>query len=233
MPASPTPPGCRPPIQQRRQCTPEPCRIVSPGGGHHGTLDEWHAQFPGAKVLLPPGRIPRTKHGQELMKLPRVELLDASDPFPQFRGQLEAVIFDGLLGFRDVQNVREGAKDSPFATIKFMLTEMPPRDPIDELWVHHVATGTVIGGENLGWIQTGESLKAFPFMIRMMLQADAVYVMGGARRVADKAKVAAHWKRILEWPAKTVMTYHDPPTVAFQGDGRAAIEAAAKKVKQL
>lgn len=69
-----------------------------------------------------------------------------------FAGQLEAVCFDGLLGFRENITPKEGGKDSPFAMFKVMLTEMPPKDPIDELWLHHVATGAVIGGENLGWM---------------------------------------------------------------------------------
>ena len=89
------------------------------------------------------------------------------------------------------------------------------------------------GRENLGWILTPEALKTMPFMFRMMMKANTIYIADGPRKVNDKTKVASHWKTILSWPASTVMTYHDPPGVAFSGDGRAALEAAARKVKQV
>ena len=114
-----------------------------------------------------------------------------------------------------------------------MPPRMPPKDPVDEVWIHHVASGTVVAGENLGWILTPEWLKKMPFMFRMMMKANTVYVMDGPRKVADKEKVAAHWKAILAWPTKTLMTYHDPPGTAFSADARAALEAAVRKVKQL
>jgi len=207
---------------------------ISPGGGHHVTLDRWHEAFSTATTLVGPTRIPRTTNGQKLMKLPRVRTMDAADPLPMFKGQLDAVLFDGLLGFRDNLTVKEGGKQlSAFGQMLMMMKEMPPKDPTDELWLCHVSTGTVIGGENLGWILTPEALKTMPFMFRMMMKPMTVYVMDGPRKVSDKAKVAGHWKAILSWPASTVMTYHDPPGVAFVGDGRAALEAAARKVKQV
>jgi hypothetical protein len=207
---------------------------ISPGGGHHVTLDKWDAAFPTVTTLIGPTRIPRTQNGKRLLQLPRVKTMALADPLPQFKGQLDAVLFDGLLGFRDNLTVKEGGKElSSFGQLRMMLKEMPPKDPTDELWLHHVATGTVIGGENLGWILSPEWLKEMPFMFRMMMKANTVYVMDGPRKVADKAKAAAHWQRILAWPARTVMTYHDPPGVAFATDAHAALEAAVRKVKQL
>jgi pimeloyl-ACP methyl ester carboxylesterase len=75
--------------------------VVSPGGGHHLTLDRWHEAFPEAQILVPPLRVPRTANGGKLMRLPRVAAMDLADPLPQFRGELDAVIFQGLLGSRD------------------------------------------------------------------------------------------------------------------------------------
>src|SRR6187551_3415197 len=66
--------------------------IVSPGGGHHLHMPAWHAAFPSATLLVGPERIPRTANGRKLMELGRVETLSLEDPFPQFRGQLEAVM---------------------------------------------------------------------------------------------------------------------------------------------
>jgi hypothetical protein len=207
---------------------------ISPGGGHHVTMDAWHDAFPTVTLLLPPARIPRTANGQKLMKLERVALLDAANPLPQFRGQLDALLFDGLLGFRDNLTPREGGPQrSALGTLWAMMKEMPPKDPIDELWLHHVPTGTVIGGENLGWILDDESFAQMSFLIRTFMKANQLYVLDKPRKVADADRVAAHWRTILDWPMRALMTYHDSLGVARLGDCRAALEAAVRKVKQL
>src|SRR5438552_16542200 len=72
--------------------------IISPGGGHHLQLPAWRDEFTSATVLVCPVRVPHTPSAQKLMSGPRVKLLDAKDPLPQFRGQLDAVVFDGLYG---------------------------------------------------------------------------------------------------------------------------------------
>jgi hypothetical protein len=54
-----------------------------------------------------------------------------------------------------------------------------------------------------------------------------------ARKVGDARAVAESWRRILAWPARTVMTYHDHATVAFTTNARAALEAAVREAKQL
>lgn len=206
---------------------------ISPGGGHHVAMDAWHDAFPSLTLLLPPGRIPRTANGKKLLRLPRVKLLDAADPLPQFRRQLDAVLFDGLYGFRDHPTPREGGpKRSALGTLWLMMKEMPPKDPVDELWLHHAATGTVIGGENLGWILDDASYKRLSFVMRTMMKPNQVYIMDKPRKVADAAKVAAHWRTILDWPMRALMTYHDSVGVAQLGDCRAALEAAVRKVKQ-
>ena len=53
-----------------------------------------------------------------------------------------------------------------------------------------------------------------------------------ARRVAAPDKVAACWRRILAWPCRTLLTYHDVPGSGFVGDGRAALEAAVDRAGQ-
>jgi hypothetical protein len=54
-----------------------------------------------------------------------------------------------------------------------------------------------------------------------------------ARKVASPEKVAACWRRILSWPCRTLLTYHDVPGSGFVGDGRAALAAAVERAKQL
>jgi hypothetical protein len=207
---------------------------ISPGGGHHVTMDAWHAAFPTVTLLLPPARIPRTANGKKLLQLERVALLDARDPLPQFRGQLDAVLFDGLLGFRDNLTPREGGpKRSALGTLWTMMKEMPPKDPIDELWLHHVPTGTVIGGENLGWILDDATYKQMSFLVRTMMKANQVYILDKPRKVADAERVAAHWQTVLGWPMRTLMTYHDSLGVAQFSDCRSSLETAVRKVKQL
>jgi hypothetical protein len=106
-------------------------------------------------------------------------------------------------------------------------------DPVDELWLHHAETGTVIGGENLGWILSEKTLKTFPLMLRMMMKADTVYIQDKARKVADREKVAACWRQILQWQGRTLLGYHEPPGEAFFGDVQATLTRAVKAARQL
>lgn len=209
--------------------------IISPGGGHHLMLDAWHQQFTRAQVLVCPVRVPRTLHGQALMRLPRVAALDAENPLPQFRGQLEAVVFRGLLGHPEMIGPSEGAPDTKLRFIRRMtkLMTTAKTDPVDELWLHHVPTGTVIAGENLAWFYKAENLRGQPFMLRSMLKPDRLWLWPMPRKVGDGAQVADCWRQILAWPARAVMTYHDPATIAFLGDGRGALQTAAREAKQI
>jgi hypothetical protein len=75
--------------------------LISPGGGHTVMLPEWHDALPDARVLVGPTRIPRTAQGKRLASSPRFIAFDTNNPLPLFRGQLEVVNFDGLLGFRE------------------------------------------------------------------------------------------------------------------------------------
>ena len=209
--------------------------IVSPGGGHHLHMPAWHAAFPSAKLLVGPERIPRTANGRNLMQLGRVETLSLDDPFPQFRGQLDAVVFHGLGGPPDHQSAGEGAPDTRFGhmTKMFKLMTGKQNDPVDELWLHHVPSQTVIGGENLTWYYPKAALRGAPFMLKSMIKPDEVKIMTMARKVAAADKVAACWRRILSWPCRTLLTYHDVPGSGFVGDGRAALTAAVERAKQI
>jgi len=209
--------------------------IVSPGGGHHLHMPAWHAAFPAAKLLVGPERIPRTANGRRLMELGRVETLSLDDPFPQFRGQLDAVVFHGLGGPPDHRSAGEGAPDTRFQHMKKMFKIMTAKqtDPVDELWLHHVPSQTVIGGENLTWYYPKAALRGAPFMLKSMIKPDQVTIMTMARKVAAPEKVTACWRRILSWPSRTLLTYHDAPGSGFVGDGRAALKAAVERAGQL
>ena len=208
--------------------------IVSPGGGHHLHMPAWHAAFPAAKLLVGPERIPRTANGRRLMELGRVETLSLDDPFPQFRGQLDAVVFHGLGGPPDHRSAGEGAPDTRFQHMKKMFKIMTAKqtDPVDELWLHHVPSQTVIGGENLTWYYPKAALRGAPMMLKSMIKPDQVTIMTMARKVAAPDKVAACWRRILSWPSRTLLTYHDVPGSGFVGDGRAALAAAVDRAGQ-
>ena len=208
--------------------------IVSPGGGHHLHMAPWHAEFPSAALLVGPERIPRTANGRKLMQLGRFQTLSLDDPFPQFRGQLDAVVFHGLTGPGDHPSAAEGARDTRFAMMARMFKLMTGKqnDPVDELWLHHVPSQTVIGGENLAWYFPAAAMRGLPFMLRSMGKPDNVAVMTMARKVASPDKVAACWRRILSWPCRTLLTYHDHPGSGFVGDGRAALAAAVERSGQ-
>ncbi|HET6279417.1 MAG TPA: hypothetical protein VFH73_00565 [Polyangia bacterium] len=208
--------------------------ILSVGGGHHLHMDGWIEAFPEAKFLLPPVRVPRTRHGTSLMQKPQVAVMNLDDPLPQFRGQLDALVFYGLVGFPDHMTPGEGGSDGIMSMMKMMAMMMKgPADPVDELWLRHVPTGTVIAGENLAWYYPAEEYRKLPFMGRKMLKPDKVWLMEMARRVKDAGIVAACWKKVLAWPMSTLMTYHDPPTRAITADPHAALEGAVREAKQI
>ena len=210
--------------------------VVSPGGGHHLHMAAWHAAFANAKVLFCPVRVPSTANGQKLLELPRVELMNVDDPLPQFRGQLDAVIFHGLVGPADAQSPAEGGADTFFAMMKSMVHVMRSRAPADELWLHHAASGTVIAGENLAWFYPRAAYRKQTFMARKMVKPDKLWIWTMPRRVADADTVAACWRRVLAWPARTVMTFHDVVGTAGttgSADGQAALRAAVEESGQL
>ena len=203
--------------------------ILSPGGGHNLNLVDWHDAFPEAKILVGPKRIPRVAAGRKLAASSRFAAFDNDDPMPQFHGQVEFVNFDGILAFREGLTPKEGARDTLLNTFKFLLTEMPPRDPTDELWLYHVPTRTIFGGENLNWILSREQFKSMPLMLRLMGKPETV----GARKVADKPRVAANWRKILGWPAENLFSYHDTIGTGQVGGAQAALQAAVEKSGQL
>lgn len=206
--------------------------LISPGAGHNLYLAEWHDALPEVKVLVGPARIPRVAAGRRLANSPRFSVFGHNDPLPMFHGQLEAVNFDGIAGFKENITPKEGGRDSRLGIIKQMLRNIPVRDPHDELWLFHVASGTLIGGENLGWNLTRQQFAGMGMMLKVMLKAEQVYVMDGARPVLDKERVKANWKKILSWPSENVLSYHDTVGCGCIGQGKAMLEAAVANSKQ-
>ena len=208
--------------------------VLSPGGGHHVLMPPWVEAFPNASVLVGPTRIPRTASGKKLLAMPRVATFDPDRLLPQFAGQLELVSFRGLFGAPDHVSPGEGGRDGFLMMLNLMFAMMfKMKDPVDELWAFHVPTRTLIGGENLGWMYPKETHAKLPRMVKGMVTPESVYLFKDARKVADAKLVDACWRAVLKWPASTVLTYHDPAGHGFHGDGRAAIEAAARANGQL
>jgi hypothetical protein len=208
--------------------------VLSPGGGHHILLPPWVEAFPQASILVGPDRIPRTANGKKLLSMPRVSTFDPAAVLPQFKGQLEFVSFRGLFGAPDHRSPGEGGRDGLLMMMNLMFAMMfRMKDPVDELWTFHVPSRTLIGGENLGWMYPQAIHAKLPGMIKGMVTPDSVYLFKDARKVADPKIVDACWRAILRWPAETVLTYHDPAGHGFQGDGRAALESAARKQGQV
>lgn len=208
--------------------------ILSPGGGHHVLLPSWVEAFPRASVLVGPERIPRTSNGKKLLALPGVSTFDPDAVLPQFEGQLEFVSFRGLFGAPDNRSPAEGAPDGFLVMLNVMISTMfRMKDPVDELWTFHVPSRTLIGGENLGWMYPKAAHAGLPMMLRRMITPDAVYLFSDARKVADARVVDTCWRAVLRWPTETLLTYHDPAGHGFHGDGRAALEAAVRRSRQL
>ena len=207
--------------------------VLSPGGGHHVLLPAWVGAFPLASVLVGPDRIPRTASGKKLLAMSRVSTFDPTALLPQFKGQLEFVSFRGLFGAPD-RSPGEGGADGVVMLLNMMFSMLfRMKDPVDELWTYHVATRTLIAGENLGWMYPKAVYSELPKLLKGMIKPDSLYLFKDARKVADARTVDACWREILAWPADTVLTYHDPAGHGFRGDGSAALEAAVREQHQL
>ena len=118
--------------------------------------------------------------------------------------------------------------------MKSMREVMRARTPADELWLHHAPSGTVVAGENLAWFYPRAAYRAEGFMARQMIKPDKLWVWTMPRRVGDAATVAACWRRVLAWPVRTVMTFHDVVgTAGSTGNGQAALRAAVEASGQI
>jgi hypothetical protein len=208
--------------------------VISPSGRRHLFMRQWHDAFPGAQILLCPTRTPRTANGKALMELERVSTMNPDDPLPQFEGQLDAVLFRGLSTLPDSLSPIEGGPDSLWTTMKAAFRTKTGRnnDPVDDLWLRHAASSTVIGGENLGWMYPADVLRQQPIMLRAVVKPDAVYIVTDARPVADPTVVAGCWDRILSWPARTLISYHDAPGYSRQNGCQEELRQAVVNVNQ-
>jgi len=222
------------PIRKLSEETGAPIRfLIAAGAGHSLHLAEWHDALPETQVLVGPTRIPRIAAGRKLARSPRFKVFDGDDPLPMFHGQLEAVNFDSLGGFRETVTPKEGGKDSRWGMLGVMLRNMPPKDPHDELWLYHVASRTAIGGENLGWRLSQADRVAMAWMLRMMMKAEVTYIVSGPRPPLDKDRVRRHWEKILAWPADNLLSYHDTLGTGEIGNARAKLRHAVEAVHQI
>ena len=62
---------------------------------------------------------------------------------------------------------------------------------------------------------------------------DQVFIQVQGRPVQDSQAVAACWKDILKWPARSLMTYHDPPGFVWTDDPPKALRTAVESEGQL
>jgi len=206
--------------------------VISVGGGHHLLMNPWHDAFPDAQLKLGPVRAPRTANGKVLMAMDRVSTMDLDNPLPQFADQLEVVLFRGVNGTADVKTPIEGEAAGEYMD-NFMnefMTGM--KDPYDELWIFHKATGTLVGGENLGWMFTPEDFAGMPEAFQPMLAAESVYIQAAFRHVGDADTVAACWRKILSWPVQNLLSYHDSLGFGITEDAHGALRNAVDAVDQ-
>lgn len=206
--------------------------VVSPGGAHHAYLPAWHDGFDEARILIG-DRVPHTRTGAALRGSPRVVSMDSRDPLPEFADELQAVVFTGLLGPKEFVSPSEGAPDSAWATMKAVLRLVRHNEPYDELWVHHRASQTVIGAENLGPRFTAAAHAELPALVRRAIKPDEVLISSQARKVGDRAAVQAAWERVTQWPARHLLGYHDSMGGMFVGDVGEELRRAASAAGQL
>lgn len=217
--------------------------VVGNGGQHHLFLERWYEAFPDARVLVPAKRVPHTLNGQrlrekykdrwELMEGPRpAQLMDA------FGDQIEVVIFDQLLAFRDeTQRELGGPADhgskpirvGGFGLLKMMMKmQKDLAQPTDEVFLFHKRSGLVVAGHNFPFSYVPKGYKpaprfalkngGFPANVLMRLMMPPGTFKSALELqpapVVDAAKHAAAWESVLQWDVEAWATAHDPPTVS-------------------
>jgi hypothetical protein len=206
--------------------------VVSVGGGHHLLMNQWHDAFPDAQLKLGPVRVPRTANGKALLAMDRVSVMELDDPLPQLAGDLEMVLFRGVSGTADLRTPIEGQEPGEYMSSFMHEFSNGMKDPYDELWLFHKATGTVVGGENLGWMFTSEDFARLPESFQGLLAADSLYIQAAFRPVSDAEAVTECWRKVLSWPAQTVISYHDSVGFGIDTDAAAALRSAVESVGQ-
>ena len=106
---------------------------------------------------------------------------------------------------RPTIRARRGGEDTASymgRMLRFMFTNQ--KDPVDELWLHHVASQTVIGGENLTWYYPASALRGAPMMLKSMVKPDG-WRSSPARKVADPRR----WRLLAPDPVVAVPNADD------------------------
>ncbi len=207
----------------------EVTHVVSCGAAHHAYLAAWHDRFPGARVLVG-DRVARLEQCRSVMERPGVSVMDPDDPFPSFRGQLDALSFTGLRGPAPYESPSNEGRDSWWATLGAMRRILLPTDAYDQLWVHHVASQTILAGENLAPYYTRAAHAELSLGLRWALSAETISI---ARTIHDRDAVSRSWERVVAWPARHLLGYHDCPGGGFVGDVPAALREVAARAGQL
>ncbi len=206
--------------------------VVSPGGGHHSYMGAWHAEFPSAQLLIGE-RVATTSNGRGLLELDQVTVMDLADPLPMFAGQLDAHAFTGLLGPGEFDSPTEGKADSMWNLMKAMPKLLSSKEHYDDLWLRHVASNTVIAGENLAPWWSREAHAEMPYLVRKSVEAEVVTIPKQGRKIWDAEQVATGWRTVSAWPATTLLHMHDTVGGGFVGDVPAALRAAALEAGEL
>lgn len=206
--------------------------VISGGGGHHSYLGAWREEFSGAQIWIGE-RAAGTSNGQKLLALDRVAKLPAEAPLPQFAGQLDAVVFGGLLGPAEFESPTEGAPNSIWSLMKAMPKLLSTKEPFDELWLRHAASNTVIAGENLAPWWSRAAHAEMPYLVRKSIEAEVVTIPKQGRKVGDPERVAACWRTVTAWSGRTLLHMHDTVGGGFVGDVPAALRAAATAAGEL
>jgi len=204
--------------------------VISTSGAHHSYMGAWHQAFEAATLLLGAERVPRTANGKELLQLQRVQIMDAGDPLPMFRDQLEAVTFTGLLGAKEFASPTEGERDSTWRALAAMRRLATPTDHDDQLWVHHPASATVIAGENVAPYFSKRAHAKLSWLVRKTLACEKVKL---SSHIWDPEAVARGWQTVTTWKATTMLGIHDGVTSGLQGDVPQYLRKAAQEAGQL
>lgn len=204
--------------------------VVSTSSAHHSYMGAWHQAFETVTLLLGAERIPKTANGQRLLQLQRVQIMDPGDPLPMFGDQLQTATFTGLLGAKEYASPTDGDSDSTWPALQAMRLQVSPSEHYDQLWLHHLATATVIAGENIAPYYNQTAHAKLPWLLRRTLACERLTL---SQHVWDRAAVARGWQVVTAWKATTMLGIHDGVTSRLRGDVASRLRKAALEAGQL
>ena len=196
--------------------------VLTPGSGHHLSLDLYAAAFPDARICIPTGRIDR--HNPDLMKIANIEGYTANTVPPELAAAgLDVLVWEGR-GEGMWEGMWEGKWEGPISK-KFAKMEVHFSYECGDIQPQcflHRPSGTISNGGHHMWYHdasNAEVLKAPGFVkwiLKTLVGVSFDYMQpnkmctepGGSYVIFDKAALQKSVNALLGWKVDRMTDFH-------------------------